>query len=386
MTTGKIWPSEMKEFEDPRTGVLVKQLTNYRAHSHHFYFTNPGWYDHNRKLLVSSDRDNATNLFGIDLDSGNIIQLTDLTPLPLPREVEFMRACLNPITDEAYFWYGYDLVALDLQSLEQRTIYRMPDGFDVSMTNCSADGCYVYSSISEDMSDRFRVDLLRGYVGFVETWEAKPLSQIIQVAVDGSGDKVVWEENYWVGHCNTSPKHPHLLSFCHEGPWNRVDNRIWGLNVETGEAWQIRPSENGESVGHEYWHADGELIGYHGRYRDGREFFGHIRYDNTDRIEVEFEHIESRHGHFHSNDIHMVVSDVSETVDLWRWDGEGYGDGRVLCSHDSSFKTQQMHVHPRFNADATQVVFTSDVSGYGNVYLVHVVDFDSLPLLRNFLK
>ncbi len=386
MTTGKIWPSEMKQYEAPRTGVLVRQLTNYRAHSHHLYFTNPGWYDHDRKLLVSSDRENTTNLFSIDLETFEIVQLTDLTPLPLPREVEFMRACLNSVTDEAYFWYGYDLIALDLHSLEQRTIYRMPNGFDVSMTNCSADGRFVYSSISEDMSDRFRVDLLRGYVGFVETWEARPLSQIIQVAVDGSGDKVVWEENYWVGHCNTSPKHPHLLSFCHEGPWNRVDNRIWGLNVDTGEAWKIRPSESGESVGHEYWHADGELIGYHGRHLDGREFFGHIRYDNTDRIEVGFEHIESRHGHFHSNDINMVVSDVSKTVNLWRWHGEDYGDGRALCSHDSSFKTQQLHVHPRFNADATQVVFTSDISGYGNVYLVDLVDFDSLPLLRDFLK
>ena len=383
MPIGKEFPSELVRYEDPRTGVEVKQLTRYRGHSHHFYFTNIGWYDNGKKLVFSSDRNNATNLYSIDLSTYCITQLTDLAPLPLPREVEFLRACLNPIKNEAYFWYGYDLLALNLDTLEQRQIYRMPDGYDVSMTNCSADGKYVYSSISEDMSDRFRVDLLRGYVGFKETWEAHPHSAVIQVAVDGSGDKTVFEEDYWIGHCNTSLKHPHLLTYCHEGPWKLVDNRIWGLNINTGENWKIRPSENDETVGHEYWHTDGELIGYHGHNPDGSEFFGHIRYDNTNRIEVPFEKVETNHGHFHSNGIDMVVSDVAQTVNLWRWDGEGYGQARALCSHDSSFKIQQLHVHPRFNADATQVVFTSDVSGYGNLYLADVPAFESLPLLQD---
>ena len=389
MTTGRIWPSELRVFVDPRTGVDVRQLTNYRAHSHHFYFTNPGWYDQGRRLIVAGDRENATNLFGIDLENGDITQLTDLTPLPLPREVEFMRACLNPVKDEAYFWYGYDLIALDLHTLQQRTLHRMQHGWDVSMINCSADGKHVYCSISEDMSDRFRVDLLRGYVGFRETWAAMPLSQVVQVGVDGSGSKVVWEENYWVGHVNTSPRHPHLLTFCHEGPWREVDNRIWGLNVATGDVWKIRPAEvEGEIVGHEYWHADGEMIGYHGYDADKRGFFGHIRYDNTGRIEVAFDtrQFNSNHGHYYSNDIQMVVSDVGPTVDLWRWNGQDYGEAHALCSHDSSFKTQQQHVHPRFNAAGTQVVFTSDVSGYGNVYLCDVPDFDSLPLMRDVVK
>ena len=387
MTAGKTWPSELRVYEDPRTGIEVKQLTNYRAHSHHYYFTNDGWYANESKLIVASDRENKSNLFSIDLSSYEITQLTDLTPLPLPREVEFMRACANPVKDEAYFWYGLDLIALDLNTLAQRAIYRMPDGYDVSMVNCSVDGRHVYCSISEDMSHKFRVDLLRGYVGFRETWAAMPHSQVVQVAVDGSGSKAIWEENYWVGHVNTSPRHAHLLTFCHEGPWQEVDNRIWGLNAETGEVWKIRPTtEKGERVGHEYWHADGEMIGYHGAYANGEEFFGHIRYDNTGRIEVPFPTIKSGHGHFFSNDLQLVVSDVGPTVDLWQWDGQGYGDARALCSHDSSFKTQQQHVHPRFNGAATQVVFTSDVSGYGNVYLVDMPPFESLPLLADVVK
>lgn len=154
MTAGKAWPSELRTYEDRRTGVVVRQLTNYPAHSHHFYFTHSGWYANESKLLVASDRENKTDLFSIDLQTYAITQLTDLTPLPLPREVEFLRACTNPVRDEAYFWYGYELVALDLSTLAQRPLYRMPDGYDVSMISCSADGRYVYCSISEDMSDK----------------------------------------------------------------------------------------------------------------------------------------------------------------------------------------------------------------------------------------
>ena len=381
MSIGRIWPSEMIELQDPLSGIALRQLTNYRAHSHHFYFTNPGWYDGGRRLLVASDRDNRTNLFGLELHSGQIQQLTDLNPLPLPREVEFLRACVSSTGDEAYFWYGMELRVLDLHGLETRVIYRMEDGWDVSMINCSADGRHVYASVSEDMSSRFRVDYLRGYVGFRETWAARPLSQILRIAVDGSGGQNLFEESYWIGHVNTSPTRNELLTFCHEGPWNEVDNRIWGMNVETGEVWKIRArQEEGEAVGHEYWHADGERIGYHGRRVDGTQFIGHVRFDDTDPIETSFP---GKTGHIHSNGPELIVGDGGNVVRLWQRQGDGYGAPRALCCHDSSMKIQQLHVHPRFSPDGTHVLFTSDVSGYGNVYLAEMPDFASLPEIKD---
>jgi oligogalacturonide lyase len=42
---------------------------------------------------------------------------------------------------------------------------------------------------------------------------------------------------------------------------------------------------------------------------------------------------------------------------------------------------QKVHVHPRFNAAGTHVLFTSDVSGYGNLYLVEMPAFAALPEL-----
>ena len=376
MSIGTLWEPEWTEYRDPVSGVNVRQLTNYKGHTHHLYFTNPGWYDNNRKMLLGSDRSNRTNLFGIDLESGELTQLTDLEPVPLPHETSLLYTAVNPRRDEAYFWYKTSIMALDLKTQEMTELWKMPQGFSKSMLNVTADGRYVCVGIYEDLSDRFPVDLHRGYVGFREIHAANPLSRVMRIATDGSGADVVWEERSWVGHVNTSPTQPHLLTFCHEGPWEKVDNRIWGLDLNTCKAWMIRPREQNERVGHEYWHADGEYVGYHGHAQGNTKFFGRVRWDNTDRTEVDFPF---ETGHIHSNDFNMIVGDGGKVVRLWRWTGSGFEGPRVLAEHRSSMHIQEVHVHPRFSPDGAYVVYTSDVSGYGNVYMAHVPDFDSLP-------
>ena len=371
------YPPELIESSDRVTGAPIQQLTNYKGNSHHFYFTNPGWFENDQKLLFSSDRNNRTNLFAIDLNDYSIQQLTDLELLPLPLEVEFFSACKNPIKDEAFFWYGKELISLDLNTLQSSVIFKMDPGWKNSMTSCSADGKYVYFSISEDLSHLFEVDLLRGYVGFMETWEAKPHSKIIRVSTDGSGSEVIFEEKNWIGHLNTSPTRSDLITFCHEGPWARVDNRIWCLNTETKEVWKIRPrTHERERVGHEYWYADGETLGFHGTRPDGSAFLGHIRYDNSGLVEIDF----SKHtGHIHSNDKNLIVGDGGGVIKLWKWNGKTYDGPRILCEHKSSLKTQHSHPHPRFNAKGDKVLYTTDITGYCNVYMVDLKEFESLP-------
>lgn len=377
MSEWKKYPPELIKLSDRLTGASIQQLTNYKGNSHHFYFTNPGWFDSDQKLLFSSDRNNRTNLCAIDLNDYNIQQLTDLEPLSLPLEIEFFSACTNPVREEAFFWHGTELISLDLNNQQSSVIFEMEPGWTNSMTSCTADGKYVIFSITEDLSHLFEVDVLRGYVGFKETWEAKPHSKIIRVASNGSGYEVLFEEKYWIGHVNTSPTQSHLITFCHEGPWDKVDNRIWCLNTETKEIWKIRPRmQEGERVGHEYWYADGETIGFHGNREDGSAFLGHIRYDNTALVEAEFS---SYPGHIHSNDKNLIVGDGGGVIKLWKWNGKTYDGPRILCEHKSSLKTQHSHPHPRFNAAGNKVLYTSDVTGYCNVYLVDLKEFESLP-------
>jgi oligogalacturonide lyase len=379
MAKGERFPAEWHTFADLQTGVKVRQLTAHKGHSHHLYFTNPGWYGGGRKLLFGSDRGNRTNLFGIDLESGEITQLTDMDQPPPPAETSFLFASKNPRRDEVYFWQGRDLLALDLDALEERLLYRAPDGFMTNMTNVTADGRYVCTAFFEDLSGRFPVDLLHGYVGFSEYWEAMPLSRIVRIDTGRGGGETVFEERYWIGHVNTSPALPHILTFCHEGPWHRVDQRIWGLDMATGRAWKIRPAGPGEVVGHEYWFADGQRIGYHGRGPDGAAFYGCVRYDNTERLEAPFP---AGSNHFHSNGLDLIVGDGSAQAPqllLWRFRDGRFEGPRVVLTHRCSFHTQILHVHPRFSPDGRQILFVSDAGGYGNLHLIDTPDFDTLP-------
>lgn len=363
---------------DRTSGLPVTQHTDYRGHSHHFYFTNPGWIDNGRRLLFSSDRANRTNLYALDLESGSIEQITDLEPVPLPRELEFVRAAVNPVTDEAYFFHDRSLLGIDPTTKRSRLIAELAPGYVVSQLNVTADGLSIVYSEHEDLSDTIETDFLRGYVGFPETWAAKPHSRVTRAAVDGSGTRVVFEEDYWIGHANTSPANPAHATFCHEGPWDRVDHRIWGLDLVTGRAHRIRPTRPGETIGHEYWYADGERIGYHGRLADGRSVFGRCRLDGSDRYEHAMSGVT---GHTFSLDERVIVGDGGGVIRAWQWTDEGYDGPRVLCEHRSSSKIQQLHPHPRIDPTGSYVVFTSDVTGYGNVYTVPLPDdIRSLPM------
>ncbi|MFC0216726.1 oligogalacturonate lyase family protein [Paenibacillus chartarius] len=384
---GTIWPSEWSIVHDLITGLPMRQLTNYLAHSYHLYFTNDGWVDGGRKVLFGSERANASNLFCLDLGSGEIRQLTDYRD----GKTNFQNAYVNPNGGEVYFTREAHIVALDLDSLAERTVYEAPNGYGLGNVSCTADGRLICFSLKEDLSDRIRTSLGAGYVGFEETARAKPHCQIVAVPAAGGEARVLHEERCWIGHVNASPTQPELLSFCHEGPWDLVDHRIWCLNIKTGDVWRIRDSGDRVFVGHEYWHADGVRIGYHGYTEsldnaDGK-FIGSVRYDNTGREEESFPF---QNMHIHSNNAELIVGDGQQTsayhgeqrqdtIRLWKKIGGRLEGPRLLCRHRGSFQSQKVHVHPRFSPDGKHVLFTSDMNGYGNLYLIEVPDFESLP-------
>jgi len=370
---GSRWTPELTISQDPASGATVRQLTNYMGHSSHFYFTYPCWYDNGRKIVIYSDRENRTNLFGVDLESGDITQLTDLD-----QANHIGGLSKNPVREEIYFTYGDTLMALGLASLDTRLLYTCPKGYVGGSANATADGKYICAGYHQDLSDRFMIDLGHGYVGFHEIWEAHPHSMIVKIPIDGGDSQVVFEDHSWLGHFNASPTLPDIVTFCHEGPWTKVDNRIWGLNLRTGATWKIRPTSPGEAVGHEYWMPDGEHIGYHGRGATG-PMYGSIRYDNADQIESPFDY---HCWHFHSYRLDLVVGDgdaQNPYLLLWRFKDKEFQGPKALVWHRGSFHTQRVHLHPCFNAQGTQIVYTADPQGYGQVFIVDVPEFDSLP-------
>ena len=381
MKSIRTFPSETMIHKDRVSGVTVRQLTSYLGHSHHSYFTNNGWYDDNRRLLFNSDRDNASNLFSIEIESGEISQLTDFAPgsRPAPHFTNDVNAKRN----EVYYTLGRTVFAFSLDTLESRPLYEIPEGFNGSIGMPGADGDYVYGTLTEDLSNRIYTNMSAGYIGMRETFYAKPDCRIVRINLDTNEVETLRQENCWIGHVNPSPVRADLLTFCHEGPWNLVDHRIWVMNLAAGEVTKLRErTVEEEQIGHEYWHVDGEHVGYQVHKPDKTSYFGAVKYDGSGQQEAPCVPLPSP-DHIHSNDFKLIVSDSGKTIKLYHYNGTDFDPARVLAMHDGSFFYGSRHPHPRFTADGRQILYNSDCSGYCNLYLADIPeDVTTLPYLE----
>ena len=391
MGIGQVFHDPSFRYVDPVSGREIQRLTDYLGHSHHFYFTDPCWFNEDRSMVFCSDRGNRTNLFRYDLESGTITQITDLDE----RQSRLI-GCVSQANHEVYFWTQKHCWAVDLDTYANRVLAdvdpRMPPSMTKSRAGPTADGAYIVAQLMEELPQE-QAGIAYSYSRFRETYEKRPLSQIVRIEIDSGKQEVLHEDRRYLGHVNASPTQPDLLTFCHEGPWNLVEQRIWGLNIQTGETWKVRPQEGDYSIGHEYWFADGVRIGYHGRPRDGsgRHVFGHIKWDNSEWVE---DHFPFHSTHFHSLDEKLIVGDGTPAnvfsgesrarpyIQLFKWNGERYVGPKILAYHRSTFNNQHAHCHPRFTPDGKAVLYTSDLTAYSNMYLVEVGAFDELPDLE----
>jgi oligogalacturonide lyase len=380
MSKGRVYQDPRFTYIDSHSNRRIVQLTDYLGHSNHLYFTDPCWIGEGGAFVFTSDRENQSNLFRYDLEGGQITQMTDFQGRGRPG------GCVSAVNQAVYTWWQNKLYEVNVDTFEERVIWEAkPPMLPRGRANPTADGKYVCTMLMEEQPQD-RPSISFAYSRFREFFETKPFTQIARIDLETGEQAVIHEDKRYMGHVNTSPTQAHLLTYCHEGPWSLIEQRMWGLNIETGETWKIRPQDESLAIGHEYWFADGERIGYHGRPRSGQgdHVFGHIKWDNSDHVEVNFPFHST---HFHSLDETMMVGDGTPAfrdqaqpyIQLFKWDGEKYVGPKILAFHRSTFNDQHAHCHPRFTLDGRSILYTSDLTAYSNMYLVEIGDFEALP-------
>jgi len=77
----------------------------------------------------------------------------------------------------------------------------------------------------------------------------------------------------WLNHLQFSPTDPHLLLFCHEGPWHKVD-RIWTIQTDGSHLTKVHQRTMAmEIAGHEFFSADGQTVWYDLQTPRGEDFW-----------------------------------------------------------------------------------------------------------------
>jgi len=384
---GRTWSSEIHEFIDEKTGRRIRQLTS-AGNNVHLYFTENSFDAHKDEIIFLSDRaseaytapheDPLYNLFRMDLETGEIVQLTD--------EAEGIRS-VTKTRDSCVVAYVTcnQLKKLDTQTGETLVVYEETGDYHVGSPSISHNRRYVAFCRNE------KVDVTRGpnYTGFKDSYYLIKDGRVTLAYLDGSGWLDIFKDTHWLGHFQFSPDDSTLAMFCHEGPWHLVTQRIWLLDFVSREARPCFRQQEQDSIGHEFWTRHGYIFfdnrgpGHDGTITSNRTqavagdvrvkqgaaipFVGLVdwRGNLVKRINMPYY---CNHYHANPDDTILVGDDVDDLV-LIDISGEE-AKLEVLCNHKTSWHTSSSHCHPTWSWDGSRILYASDYGGRVNLYLI----------------
>lgn len=378
---GREYPSEMTSYKDPKTGREVLQLTT-KHKNVHLYFTDNSYNLGDKEIYFTSTRpyehQNISNLFKMDLTTGIMTQMTD--------EAEGVGSCTKSPDGEllVYTLNRKKIIKVNTKTGARDVIYEEKDNYQIGHPFISHDKKYVGFEINEKQEH----GVGNNYVGFAETMFGIKKSYIVIVDIDGKNARRVYADTHWVGHFQFSPDDSNIAMFCHEGPWNLVQQRIWILDIAKGDAIPCYRQAQDDSIGHEFWTRDG-LIFFDDRMA-GHD--GTITVSKTQAVacedqvkpgQIPFVGLADRKGnilkkiempfycnHYHANnDNTMLVGDAVEDLELIDISGEK-PILTTLCYHGTSWDGGFTHPHPTYSWNADQILYTSDKDGLCNLYIV----------------
>ena len=394
---GQTWKSEIREFKDEKTGRTIRQLTS-TGNNIHLYFTENSFDANKNEIIFLSDRatgedkapyeDPHLNLFRMDLDSGEITQITDE-----PEGSNDPDSHAGPVqsvtktADSEIIVYrtGGKIRKLDTRTGENITLFD-GTGYNLGAPSIALNRRYVAFCRNEDV----QVQGGPNYTGFKERFYLVKDGRITVAYLDGSGWFDIFKDTHQVGHFQFAPDDSTLGTYCHEGPWNLVTQRMWLLDFASREAKPCFRQDEIDSVGHEFWTRDGYIF-FDNR---GPGHDGTITSDRTQAVATEvavkaqddfvpFVGLADKNGemvkkidmpfycnHYHANpDNTVLVGDDVDDLVLIDISGER-ATLEVLCNHKTSWHTQSAHCHPTWSWDGSRILYASDFGGKVNLYMV----------------
>lgn len=379
------YPSQMSKQIDAKTGKEVTKLTN-KGISMHLYFTENSFSADEKSIYYLWDKGEERcffNIFKMDLETGEITQLTDE-----PEGINGNAATKTP--DDTYMAYitGNQIKLLDLKTLETKLLHT-EETYVINQVNINSDKTLVGFTRNELVHDRAR-DGGANYSGFYERYVECKDGRITTVNIETLEVKDAFLDTCLLGHFQFSPDDPEIAMFCHEGPWNYVTQRIWILNTTTGKVLPCFRQGADDCVGHEFWMQDGNLL-FDNR-RAGHD--GTISSEKTQvviAIQEDAPHqtpyfgIANKKGeviktfdmpyycnHYHANkDGTIFVGDAVEDIVLIRPNETEDKRFEVQATHNTTWKYQWTHCHPTFSWSGDKILYEAAIDeDTGNLFLL----------------
>ena len=378
----------MSTYIDKKSGKEIIKLTQSGTNVH-LYFTENSFYSDDKYILYKHrdgtlENSGVTNLFKLDLDTGIRTQLTDFDAMGVTPKV------FNKTHDGKKLFYNTEreLYSIDVESGEHTLLATCPVGYTFGSTSVSYDNRYI-AVIAGGKSFAKVKSSHENYGGFLENFYGNKSGRVMIAATDGSGFETLYEDTHWLGHVQFAPDTNEFITYCHEGPWNYVQQRIWMLNTITRRAKPCYVQGINDSVGHEFWTRDG-LVFFDNR---GRGHDGTITSDKTQAVTMSHDgpddiplvgfvdkdckllrtvELPYYCNHYHANkDNSVLVADAVNDIVLIHLDGDK-PRLETLCEHNTSWRYQAVHCHPTWSWSNNAILYGSDCDSEGEpqLYLV----------------
>jgi oligogalacturonide lyase len=320
------------------------------------------------------------NLFSMDLDTGEMTQLSDFTGR--------INHCIkSPGGEKLFCFHDNQIVMIRREDLVPQVLYECPEGWKLSSMSLSQSG----ERVGFILNERVTVAGGANYKGFTEGMYAVKRSKILTLNIESRDLAEVFQDTHQLGHFQFSPEDETIAMFCHEGPWNLVHQRIWLLDLV---ARTVRPcfrQEADDSVGHEFWtrgnEREGAMVFFDNR-RAGCD--GTITSDKTqvykppeDIRQTPYIGFADKRGnlirradlpfycnHYHANnDNSLLVGDDVEYLVLINI-AQSPARLKPLCFHGTSWHGQASHCHPCFDWEGRYILWLSDCDSKRNLYRI----------------
>jgi oligogalacturonide lyase len=361
---GACFKSESYEFQDPKTGALIRRITNHPSIHHHPFFTVPAYDDKMERLYFVSHRSGSAQIFAEVRSTGTLVQLTDREDL---NEWSF-----HPSHDGKYVYYTFGTCAgrVNTATLEEEVLIDLNDAVfkDKGMV-AAAMGT---TALSRD--DRW--------------WAIKYICQgeshLVIIDTKTTKYETILRRDT-ISHLQFCPDDPNLLYYA--GPLN---DRVWVINRDGSNNRRLykRNAAIKEWITHESWIPGTSELAF----VDWPKGIRCINVDNG--IERKIVSFNAWHAICSPDGTKMVADTNFPDTGLKLFDPRGYTPYPVtLCYPDSSsigehwkgefpyengpievYAPQHTHPHPSFSPDGQFVVYTSDSTGYSQIYEVRIPD------------
>ncbi|MDE0484202.1 MAG: oligogalacturonate lyase family protein [Candidatus Poribacteria bacterium] len=358
MAKGFVSSSESRTFYDRQTGTRIRQVTTASAHHHHPFFIIPAYDDAMQRLFFVSHRTGTPQIFAEERSTGELRQLTDRPDLS--------EWSVHPSHNgkSVFFTAGTSGWRLNLATLEERELvnFTATEMRDEGMI-AAAMGTTALSHDDKWWAVRFKVGA-ESALAIVDT---------------DTGDHEIILRKDSIAHLQFCPDDSNLLYYA--GP---LTDRVWVIHRDGSGNRRLyaRNVPKNEWITHETWIPGTRELAFVDWPRG-------VRCVNVD-IEKERQVTTFNAWHAICNkDGTLMVADTNfPDIGIQTYDPrDGIGEPKTLCYPNASsigehwngpfpyadgpitvYAPQHTHSHPSFSPDGKYVVYTSDRSGFAQIY------------------